>query len=188
MDARSLLAAWRAEESRLLVPAAAAATAGRRVSLEVIGVNDDPLSVSGVVSTARRTQAGWELAVDVDEEGRALVARVLRWLEGGGERPRARAPRLQVSLPVVVSGSSGATYMMAYSLSRGGCGLAWSGPAPRLGDALWVRLGSGARAVSMRGMVCWTRDGQGGRRVGLRFVGGQQPELSELLARVKRGD
>ena len=187
LDARSLPAAWRGEEGRLVVPAGAAAAAGQRASLEMTGVGDAPLWVNGVVAEARRAPAGWELEVKVDDEGRALVARLLGWIQGAGERPRARAPRLQVSLPAVVSGHSGAIYMTAYSLSRGGCGLAWSGAAPRIGDALWVRLGSGTVAVSMRGMVCWTREGQGGKKVGLRFVGGQQSELSELLSRVKRG-
>jgi hypothetical protein len=134
----------------------------------------------------RACAAGFEVAVEPDEEGRALVARILGWLEAGGERPRAREARHRVAIPAAVSSRSGNTYMTTFSLSRGGCGLAWSGPVPRLGDVLWVRLGSAAGGVAMRGMVCWTEERGEGRRVGIRFVGGQDSELAVLLARARR--
>ncbi len=133
----------------------------------------------------RAVASGFEVAVEPDEEGRALVARILGWLKGGGERPRARALRHRVAIPATVSSRTGNTYMTTFSLSRGGCGLAWSGPIPRLGDVLWVRLGSASGGVAMRGMVCWTKEQGAGRRVGIRFVGGQDSELAALLTKAR---
>jgi hypothetical protein len=72
--------------------------------------------------------------------------------------------------------------MTTFSVSRGGCGLAWSGPAPRLGDTLFVRLGAGRSAATLRAMVCWTEPRGRSLRVGVRFVGGQDWELQSLIA------
>jgi hypothetical protein len=186
VDAVKLSSSWVGEKGRLVLSADAPATSGQRAVVSVIGVAGAALTVSGEVVGARSADAGFVLEVEPDEEGRALVARILGFLEGGGERPRARAPRHRLTLPAVVSTHSGSTYMTTFSVSRGGCGLAWSGPAPRLGDMLWVRLGSGVGAAALRGMVCWARDDGNGQRVGIRFVGGKDAELSTLLAKARR--
>ena len=95
---------------------------------------------------------------------------------------RKRPPRYRLSLPAVVTLPSGSTFMTTFSVSRGGCGLAWIGPAPRLGDTYFVRLGAGRGAATLRAMVCWTRSSGRHLRVGVRFVGGQDSELQALIA------
>jgi hypothetical protein len=82
----------------------------------------------------------------------------------------------------VVSLPSGNTFMNTFSVSRGGCGLAWIGSAPGLGDTYFVRLGAGRGAASLRAMVCWTQASGRQLRVGVRFVSGQDSELQALLA------
>ncbi len=186
LEASRLPSAWKAGEGCLLLAARAPAEREQRAVVSVTGIGDGALAVGGEVVGVRIVASGLEIAVEPDEEGRALVARILGWLEAGGERPRARAPRHRVAIPATVSSRSGNTYMTTFSLSRGGCGLAWSGPFPRLGDVLWVRLGSAAGGVAMRGMVCWTKGEGDGRRVGIRFVGGQDSELAALLAKARR--
>lgn len=75
------------------------------------------------------------------------------------------------------------SYMTTFSLSRGGCGLAWSGPRPRHGTILTVRLGGGRTAASLRAMVCWERQlNKIAMHVGVRFIAGDDAKLAALLA------
>jgi hypothetical protein len=103
----------------------------------------------------------------------------------GARRPRA--PRYRLVLPAFVQTATSTTYMNTFSVSRGGCGLSWSGQRPRLGSVLYVRLGGGRAAASLRAMVCWARDVSGASRVGVRFVGGEEAKLAVLLAQAAAG-
>ena len=74
------------------------------------------------------------------------------------------------------------TYMTTFSLSKGGCGLAWSGPRPKLGTVVNVRLVGGKTAASLRAMICWVNVLNRAIRVGVRFVSGEDAKLSLLLS------
>jgi hypothetical protein len=100
---------------------------------------------------------------------------------------RARAPRYRLVLPAFVQTATSTTYMNTFSVSRGGCGLTWSGQVPRLGSVIYVRLGGGRAAASMRAMACWARQVSGVQRVGVRFVGGEEAKLATLLAQSTPG-
>lgn len=100
---------------------------------------------------------------------------------------RARAPRFRLVLPAFVQSATATTYMNTFSVSRGGCGLTWSGQRPRLGSVLYVRLGGGRGAASLRAMVCWARDLAGSQRVGVRFVGGEEAKLAALFSQLTPG-
>lgn len=100
---------------------------------------------------------------------------------------RTRAPRYRLALPAFVQTAASTTYMNTFSVSRGGCGLSWSGQVPRIGSGLNVRLGGGQTAASLRAMVCWARQVKGAQRVGVRFVGGEEAKLAVMLAQVTAG-
>lgn len=169
LEAARLAGAWRPAEGLLDLQAHALVARGTRVAIQVTGAGV-PLELLGTVRAATPGRLAHALEITVDPEGRALVARLAAALRGEGPLPRQRAVRYRVSFPAVVTGQGGAAFMTATSLSEGGCGLAWSGPAPRLGAGLLVRLGSGPRAVTVRAMACWVREAPKGLRVGLRFL------------------
>jgi hypothetical protein len=96
-----------------------------------------------------------------------------------------RAPRFLATVPAVVHGPGGATYMNTFSVSEKGCALAWSGPVPAVGVPVDVRLGAGSRAANLRSVVCWTAKTGGTATVGLRFVAGAQNVWAMMLTDVK---
>jgi hypothetical protein len=181
VEARSLREAELSVEGRLLLPGRAAALPGGRVALSISGIEQAAFAITGTMRAVRGGGAGPRIDLEVDEDQRGLLTRILEHVKKGAERPRARAPRLRISMPAVVSTPDGATYMNTFSLSRGGCGLRWSGAAPRVGNAFLIRLGAGFSAPTVRATVCWVREEGSGLRVGFRFVGGQDGHLEALL-------
>ena len=75
--------------------------------------------------------------------------------------------------------------MTTFSVSEGGCGLAWSGPVPSIGVPVDVRLGAGKLAASFRGEVCWTVQSGRTATVGVRFVAGARSTWAMMLTDVK---
>jgi hypothetical protein len=187
LAAGDLAACWRQGEGLLALAAPAPVAAGARVAVRLTGAGE-PVELGGTARTVTPARGTYAVEVAVDGDGQALLARIEAALRGAGPLPRPRARRWRVMLPAVVIGPHGAAYMTAYSLSEGGCGLAWSGPLPRLGAGLMVRLGTGPRAVSVRGMTCWVREAPKGPRVGVRFLGatGGAVGLPALLAEARR--
>jgi hypothetical protein len=190
LDATEVAAAWRPSERRLLVPTARPLEPGKpvvvRITSRATGLD---LSLNGSVLACRGGPGARACRAEIDpgEEGAKLVCRLVAGSQGGAELVKAREPRLRVAMPAVVSLEAGQVYMTTVSASRGGCGLAWSGPPPRLHASLQMRLGSGARAVTLRGRVCWVRQAPRGARVGLRLVGGELEAWAKLLAESREG-
>ncbi len=181
VEARSLREAELSPEGRLLLPAGGAVAPVGRVALHVSGIEEAVFAIHGSLRATRGSGTGQQLVVEVDEAQRALVERILRHVRTGAAPPRARPPRLRLSIPAVVATPEGATYMNTFSLSRGGCGLRWSGPPPQVGSTVHLRLGAGFSVPTLRATVCWVEE-QGSRlRVGFRFVGGQDGRLEALL-------
>jgi len=186
LDARTLVAAWRPGESRLVIRTEEPVGEGRRVALKLLGDVGVTAPVLGTVTVARAIAGAYTAEIEVDADRRPALRRVLEFLNGKATLPRTRAPRFRVTMPVVVSLGSSHVYMTSFSLSRGGCGLVWSGTRPPLGANLEVRLGSGVRAATFRARVCWVRPEPLGVKVGLRFLaGGDQPALGAILGEVK---
>jgi len=187
VEASSLRPPETGGEGRLLCSTTKLIGTGRRVVLRVSGIGDATFHLPGTVADVVRNASSRDLQVLVDEDRRGLLKRILAHLHGGAEMPKARAPRYRLALPAVVLTPGGSTYMSTFSISRGGCGLVWSGPRPKLGNVLYVRLGGGTSAPTVRGMVSWLRDERAGVRVGLRFVGGQEAQLASFLEAVRPG-
>ena len=181
VEASSLREAELSPDGRLLFPSQSAPAIGCRVAILIVGVDQAAFAITGTVQAARGAGSGRRLAAAIDEDQRVLLRRILAHVQDGAERPRARAPRLRISMPAVVTTSAGTVYMNTFSVSRGGCGLRWSGTAPRIGSVVHLRLGAGFSAPILRAMVCWVEEQRSGLRVGFRFVNGQDGRLDALL-------
>jgi hypothetical protein len=190
LEAAEVAAAWKPNERRLVVPSAKPLEPGKLVLLRITSrATGLDLSLNGSVLACRGGPRAGASRVEIDpgEDGAALVCRLVAGAQGGAGAVKAREPRFRVAMPAVVSLEAGQVYMTTVSASRGGCGLAWSGPLPRLHASLQLRLGSGARAVTLRGRVCWVRQAPRGARVGLRLVGGELEAWAKLLAESGEG-
>jgi len=187
LEARTLANAWLPDEGRLVVTTLSPVGRGQRVLVNVSGLGGVTLGVTGLVTTVCANGGACLAEIEVDQERRPLVGRILEFLKGNAPKLMARAPRYGLSLPTVVYSESGNTYMNTFSVSTGGCGLTWSGPPPRLGGGVHVRLGSGAGAASFRAVVRWTRPEPKSLRVGLRFLDGEEAKLAALLGEANRG-
>ncbi len=97
-----------------------------------------------------------------------------------------RIPRFLATMPAVVYGPAGPTYMTTFSVSEKGCGLAWSGPVPEVGASVDIRLGAGKRAASFRSVVCWTARSGSTAMVGVRFLSGPQHAWAMTLVDLQR--
>jgi hypothetical protein len=181
LDAEQLASAWRSDSGRLVTTTTKPIARGRRVTVAVSGPGSVMAPLTGVAASIRSEGSASTIEIDLDGDQRGAVGRLLGFLRTGKDAPRARAPRYPLALPVFVTSGAGSTYMNTFSVSRGGCGLAWNGAPPRVGSMLDLRLGSGAGSAAFRAMVCWVREQNHGRRVGIRFVAGQDAALVALL-------
>jgi hypothetical protein len=182
-----LIQAWRADSRRLLLPAPEPLPLRRRVAARIRAVGRGvAATITGRVARAGRHGEGFRIELEPDELRVRAVERLLEIARGMTVAYQPRAPRFLATMPAVVQGPAGNTYMNTFSVSENGCGLAWSGPLPAVGAALDVRLGAGNRTASFRGAVCWT--GQSGRAptVGVRFLSGAQAAWKMMFAELRR--
>jgi len=181
LEAEELASAYNDNSGHLLANTPRSVSRGARVAVRVSGPGRVVGPLSGVAVSAAPQRSGFRVEIELGEDQRRAVGRILLFLKTGENAPRARPPRYPLALPVFVRSRDGSTYMTTFSVSRGGCGLTWIGEPPRVGSALDLRLGSGQGAVAYRAMVCWVAEHKRGRRVGLRFVAGQEAALVALL-------
>lgn len=181
LQAHQLPAAWRSEGDLLEVTAPKRVAPGARVAVRVSGPGTVMAPLAGAVVSTEPLGVNSRAVVRLDEDQRGAVDRILGFLRSGRDAPRPRAPRYALTLPAFVISHDGNAYMTTFSVSRGGCGLTWTGEPPKIGSALELRLGSGRGSATFRGMVCWVRDFKRGRRVGVRFIAGQDAALVTLM-------
>jgi hypothetical protein len=183
-----LVAAWRPESRRLLLPTRAPVRLQLRVAarISVVGLGVAATITGRVVSASRHgTHHRIELAPD---ETRVRAVERLRAVARGEAAVdyQTRAPRFLASVPAVVHGPSGPTYMTTFSVSEKGCGLAWSGPIPDVGVPMEVRFGAGRQAANLSTVICWTAQSGRTATVGMRFLAGATTAWTMMLADVKR--
>lgn len=188
LDASDLAAAWRASDRRLVVAWPRLLDPERPVEVRITSrATGLDVALQGTAALVRSGQApgGAGLAViDPGAEGAALVARLVARSTGGASPVRTREPRRRISLPVVVTSEWGKFFMTTISAGRGGCGLAWSGPPPRLHGVLQLRLGAGRDAANLRGLVRWVSTSPR-PQVGVRFLGGDDQAWARLLEELR---
>jgi len=165
--------------------------AGNDVVVDVSGLGGATVGLTGVVTGvaagARSAPGVGQAEIELDHDQVAIVDRVLAYLQGAAEALQARAPRHRLALPAIVMSSTGHTFMHTFSVSLGGCGLAWSGPPPTTGRGLLVRLGGGPGAATFKAITCWVHGDARGTRVGVRFLAGDTDKLAALLAEARPG-
>jgi hypothetical protein len=182
-----LIAAWRPESRRLVLPAEEALRLQQRVAARITVVGSGvAATITGRVVSASRHADRFRIEVGPDEFRLRAMERLLSVARGESVRYQARAPRFLATMPAVVYGPRGPTYMTTFSVSEKGCGLAWSGPVPNVGFPMDVRLGAGSLAASFRSVVCWTAQAGRSATVGVRFLAGAMSTWSVMLTDVKR--
>lgn len=181
IEADQLPLAWRAASGHLVVTVKRPSRTGRRAAVKVSGPGSVMAPLTGAITDVQPLGNEFSVEIAVDEEQRAALRRILKSLQTGVDLPRARASRYRLTLPAIVSWERGNTYMTTFSVSRGGCGLSWSGPPPPLESVLQVRLGSGKTSAMLRGKVCWVKEHAGRQTVGVQFVAGHEAALMALI-------
>ncbi len=183
-----LVAAWRPDSRRLQLGMATPAKLQQRltVRLSLLGPGA-AATITGRVVSASRNGALHRIELVPDDTRLAAVERLLAIARGERIRYQPRAPRLLATIPAIVYGPAGPTFMTTFSVSENGCGLTWSGPVgvPQVGVVLDVRLGAGSRAAAFHSVVCWTAPGRTST-VGMKFVAGAKVAWSMMLADLKR--
>ena len=182
-----LLAAWRPETRTLVLVVRDAVQKRQRVQarLSVLGTGVSA-TITGRARGARTHPVGVEIELEPDDIRLRAMERLVEVAGGGRVAYQQRAPRLLASVPVVIQGPRGPTFMTTFSVSTNGCGLSWTGPLPDLGAPLDVRLGAGGQSASFCGEVCWTAPAGRAPTVGLRFAAGDRRTWAKILADLQR--
>jgi hypothetical protein len=182
-----LVAAWRLDSRRLQLPVREPLRLQQRVAARITAIGlGVAATITGRVAGLSRDGSFYRVDLVPDETRLRAVERLLAVARGeAAVAYETRAPRFLATVPAVVHGPAGATYMNTFSVSEKGCGLAWSGPVPEVGVPMEVRLGAGNRAASLRSVVCWTAKTGSTATVGLRFVAGAQTTWAMMLSDVK---
>jgi hypothetical protein len=183
----ALVAAWRPDSRRLVLPTHETVRVQQRVAARITAVGVGVgATITGRVASVSRQGSAFRIELAPDETRVRAVERLLAVAGGQKVVYETRAPRFLATMPAVVHGPEGSTYMTTFSVSEKGCGLAWSGSVPAIGAPMDVRLGAGNRAANLRSVVCWTTRCGRTATVGLRFVAGAQNAWAMMLADVKR--
>ncbi len=182
-----LAQAWRRDARRLLLQTREPLRVQQRVAarLTAVGVGA-AATVTGRVVSVSRTGAVHRIELAPDETRVPAVERLLAVARGDVVECEPRMPRFLATIPAVVHGPAGPTYMTTFSVSENGCGLAWSGPVPQVGADVDIRLGAGKGAASFRGAVCWTTHTGRAALVGVRFLSGARHAWAIALVELER--
>jgi hypothetical protein len=183
-----LMGAWRRETRSLLLvvrePVEKRQRIQARINLLGLGV---AATITGRARAARPHPVGVELELEPDDTRLRALERLVEIACGERVAPyRQRAPRLLASVPAVIFGREGPTYMATFSVSTNGCGLAWTGSLPDIGAPMDIRLGAGSQFASFCGEVCWIAPSTRAPTVGLQFAAGDRRAWAKILADLQR--
>jgi hypothetical protein len=191
LEPAQMLSAWEPRTQRLRLPGPIARRPGTRAELriEIAGIQV-LASVAGTVTAVHHGEDeddGFELAPDA--ESLRAVGMLVAAAKGEPVKFARRPPRYVVRLPATVSfPDSRRVLATTESVSEGGCGLAWSGRPPEVGQALRVRLEGGPRPAENLGTVCWSSVAPHATLTGVQFVGAHAPQAwLALVATLARG-
>jgi len=181
-DVRTLVGAWRPGVRKLTLKTPDLLANGRRVALRMAGDIGIDAPVLGTVKDAVSMRGIHSAAIEVDADREPILRRAFEFLEGRAGRPMVRAPRYRMAVPVVVASGYALTYMNTFSLSRGGCGIDWTGAKPATGAFLDMRVGSGTRCAKVRARVRWVKPDGARFKVGVSFLSGDHSAIDRLIA------
>lgn len=183
-----LLSGWRPTDRTLLLSVRQAVRRGQRVhariSLPDFGVST---TITGRARTVGVRAGGSQLEIEPD----SARIRALEWLveiaSGARVACQPRRPRYHASLPIVVHGLDGPTFMNTLTVSENGCGVAWTSAMPDVDVPLDVRIGAGRGVASFCAEVRWTAPTARVPAVGLQFAAGDRTTWAHILEDLKRG-
>jgi len=181
-----LIAAWRPDAGSILLTLAEPLRLQQRVvaRITVVGLGVAATVTGRVVSSSRHGDHH-RVELAPDELRHLALQKLVAIARGEPVDYQNRSPRFLAALPAVVQGPLGTHYRTTFSVSVQGCGLAWSGPVPKVGEPLEVRVGAGSRAASFRSVVCWTSEAGRSPAVGVKFLAGPQRVWASVLAEVE---
>jgi len=188
MHPDELVAAWRTDSRRLMLQTPEPLRVQQRVAVRITAIDRGvSATITGRVACASRHENVHRIEFVPDDMRLRALERLLAVARGEVVHYQTRAPRLLATIPAVVHGPAGPSYMTTFSVSENGCGLTWSGPVPAIiGAELDIRLGAGSRAVTFRSVVCWTARSGRAATVGLRFAQGARGTWAMMLTEAKR--
>jgi hypothetical protein len=187
LSADELVAAWRRDTRRLVLPARDPLRVHQRIAARIIVAGTGAAAtITGRVVSSSREETRHRIELVPDETRVAALERLVALARGEVVEHVPRIPRFLVTMPAVVHGPAGPTYMTTFSVSENGCGLAWSGPVPEVGAPVDIRLGAGQGAARLRGIVCWTNRSGRAAMVGVRFLSGARHAWAMTLAELER--
>jgi hypothetical protein len=183
-----LVGAWRADSRRLVLQTREPLRVRQRVAARITAIGRGvAATITGRVASASRHEDVHRIELVPDETRQRALEYLLAVARGETVEHQPRIPRLLATIPAVVQGPAGSTYMTTFSVSENGCGLAWSGPVPAvIGARVGIRLGAGSQAVVVRGVVCWTARAGSTATVGVRFEAGARNAWAVMLTQAKR--
>jgi len=182
-----LLAAWRLDSRRLVLQTREPLRVRQRVAARITAVGPGvAATITGRVTGTSRLGEAHRVEIVPDETRLRALERLLAIARGEPVQYQPRVPRILATVPAVVHGPAGPTYMTTFSLSENGCGLAWSGSAPAaVGTSLDIRFGTGTRTVVFRSVVCWTARAGNTTTVGVRFLAGARDAWTTMLQQAR---
>jgi hypothetical protein len=181
-----LIAAWRPESKRLVLPLREPVASKRRIQVRLSAAGlGAAATITGRVVSARRHQDHFRVELTPDEPRLQAIERLVAVAGGAPVAYHRRAPRYLAALPAVVTGPIAPTYMTTLAISENGCGLAWSGPIPEVGAPLEIRLGAGSLVASFCAEVRWTVPGRT-PSVGVHFAAGERAAWARIIETLRR--
>jgi hypothetical protein len=182
-----LVAAWRPDTRRLQLVTPDQLALQQRVAARItLAGRGFATTITGRVMSQARHADGFRLELAPDDLRARALERLLAIARGATADGPTRAPRFLATLPAVVVGPAGPTYMNTFSVSENGCGLSWCGRVPAIDAAMDVRLGAGSRVASVRGVVCYASNAGRAATVGVRFVAGHRTAWTQMVSDVQR--
>jgi len=183
-----LVAAWRADSRRLVLQTSEPVRVQQRVAARITALGRGvAATITGRVASASRHENVHRIELAPDDIRLRALERLLAVARGEAVKYQPRIPRILATIPAVVHGPAGPTYMNTFSVSENGCGLAWSGPVPAvMGAELDIRLGAGTRAVTFRSVVCWIARSGSTATVGVRFANGAKTGWAMMLREARQ--
>jgi len=192
LEPAEVLAAWDPRAQRLRCPGPTTRRPGARAEVRIEIAGSHVLAnVAGTIAAVYQDEdEGDSFDLAPDAESLRAVGMLLAAARGEPVKFAPRPPRYVVRLPATVSFPDARRVLATTeSVSEGGCGLAWSGRPPEVGQALRVRLEGAPRPAENQGTVCWSSPAPHGVLTGVQFSGAHAPQawLQLVAALAKSG-
>lgn len=177
LEPSGMLASWEPRRKRLRLRGPTAPGAGARadVRLQIVGTLV-VAKVAGQVVAVESDGAGYRFELAPEAESLRAIRMLVAAARGETVPYLTRPPRYLVRLPATITFPDARRILATTeSVSEGGCGLAWSGAPPDVGQALRIRLEGGPRPAENLGAVCWNSLAPHAALTGVQFAGAHPP-------------